>query len=241
MTDSEDMDIDDVSLITSRGHQTGKEATKDPASSSNTDPTETDIFNSSRARRSRATPAAPAAPAAPAIPAKAKENNLRLILEAALPTGTIVSNETLDRLSQAFLALIDKTSEAAARKAVSRSTPRSSATRPPPSRRVVSAAVKAPAPTRSAGVVKSPTRGRPLKVQKGIASQGRKQKEESESEDEEYEVESILSHRTRDGKTQFRIKWKGFPIHKSTWEEKSALDGCQELLKDYLKKEKLSL
>ncbi|KAF9163826.1 hypothetical protein BGX21_002781 [Mortierella sp. AD011] len=242
MTDSRDMDIDSVSLVTSRGHQTGKEIPQDPASSSNFDPTDPDFLNSPRARRVRVPPATPGTPAATASPAKAKENNLRLILEAALPTGTVVSNETLDRLSHAFIALIDRTSEAAARKVVSRTATRTTAAKSSASRRITSAAARAPAPTKSVGAVKTPSRGRPLKVQKGTASQGKKQKEESESEeDEEYEVESIISHRIRDGNLQFRIKWKGFPINKSTWEERSALDGCQELLKEYLKKENLSL
>ncbi|KAF9996632.1 hypothetical protein BGZ80_007201 [Entomortierella chlamydospora] len=244
MTDSEDMDIDNVLLVTSRGHQTGKETPQDLASFSNPDPTDQDFLNSPRARRARVPPAAPATSVAPVSPAKAKENNLRLILEAALPTGTVVSNETLDRLSHAFIALIDKTSEAAARKAVSRTATRTAAAKSSPSRRITSAAARAPAPTKSVGAVKTSSRGRPPRVQKGTASRGKKQKEESESEeeeDEEYEVESIISHRIRDGNLQFRIKWKGFPINKSTWEEKSALDGCQELLKEYLKKENLSL
>ena len=35
---------------------------------------------------------------------------------------------------------------------------------------------------------------------------------------EEYEVETILDKRTLKGKTQYLVKWIGYPLHDATWE-----------------------
>jgi len=34
----------------------------------------------------------------------------------------------------------------------------------------------------------------------------------------EYEPEAILNHRRRYGKTQYLVKWKGYPDSENTWE-----------------------
>lgn len=54
--------------------------------------------------------------------------------------------------------------------------------------------------------------------------------------DSEYEVEAIRDRRVRDGKIQYLIKWKNWPEISNTWEDESNLEGCRELLADFLKK-----
>ena len=49
----------------------------------------------------------------------------------------------------------------------------------------------------------------------------------------EYEVENILSHRTRQGKIQYLVKWKGYPDHENTWEVEENLENCSEILHKY--------
>jgi len=53
--------------------------------------------------------------------------------------------------------------------------------------------------------------------------------------EEEYEVEQILDKRTRYGKTQYLIKWKGYPLSEASWEPEEYLN-CPELLKEFNKK-----
>ncbi|KAI8595734.1 hypothetical protein EDD21DRAFT_390346 [Dissophora ornata] len=68
--------------------------------------------------------------------------------------------------------------------------------------------------------------------------------EDVDDEGEEYEVEKILDHRRprgRRGAYQFRLKWKGYLESESTWEDKSALDHCQELLLEYAEMNDLTL
>ncbi|KAG0246224.1 hypothetical protein BGX31_003688 [Mortierella sp. GBA43] len=66
--------------------------------------------------------------------------------------------------------------------------------------------------------------------------------DEDEEMVEEYEVQSILGHRVMPGEDiKFKIWWKGYPRNQSTWEDDSALDGCQDLLKEYVEKHNLKL
>ncbi|KAF9435984.1 hypothetical protein BGZ76_005098 [Entomortierella beljakovae] len=156
-----------------------------------------------------------------------RETHLREILESALPTGTVVSNEVLSRLSQALATIIDETSEAAARKAVGQLSSKSLGKRSAP-------AIKKP--------VSKTANTKAANGKNSNVSRSKKQVETDESEEEEYEVESILSHKTgRNGKLSFQIKWKGYPASQSTWEDTGALAGCKDLLKEYAKKHKLSL
>ena len=50
---------------------------------------------------------------------------------------------------------------------------------------------------------------------------------------QEYEIEPILSHKKRRGKTQYLVKWKGFADHENTWQSASDLQNDHELLQDY--------
>jgi len=52
------------------------------------------------------------------------------------------------------------------------------------------------------------------------------------NEEEEFEVEEILDVRKHYGKTQYLIKWKGYPLSDASWEPESNLN-CQELIKKF--------
>ena len=58
----------------------------------------------------------------------------------------------------------------------------------------------------------------------------------SDSYDEEYEVEAIRDRRIFKGRVQYLIKWKNYPELSNTWEDEANLDGCKELLKDFMSK-----
>jgi hypothetical protein len=48
-----------------------------------------------------------------------------------------------------------------------------------------------------------------------------------------WEVESILGRRGRGARVRYLVKWRGYPIHESTWEPLSALEGAPEAIRDY--------
>ncbi|KAK9505926.1 hypothetical protein O3M35_009884 [Rhynocoris fuscipes] len=50
---------------------------------------------------------------------------------------------------------------------------------------------------------------------------------------EEYEVDFIVEDRKVKGKTQYRVRWKGFSSAEDTWEDEDNLD-CDELVNEYL-------
>jgi len=55
------------------------------------------------------------------------------------------------------------------------------------------------------------------------------------AEEEEYTVEKILDKRTRGGKTEYLIKWEGYPDSENTWEPDENLD-CPEIISAFEEK-----
>ncbi|KAK9760188.1 Chromobox protein 3, variant 2 [Basidiobolus ranarum] len=55
-----------------------------------------------------------------------------------------------------------------------------------------------------------------------------------EESKEVYVVEKVVNHRKRGGKTQYFLKWKGYPEEDNTWEDEDNLF-CHELIEAYLK------
>ena len=51
--------------------------------------------------------------------------------------------------------------------------------------------------------------------------------------EEEFEVESVVSYRRHRGKPQYLIKWLGWPLSESTWENEKDLTHCDSALKHF--------
>jgi Chromo (CHRromatin Organisation MOdifier) domain len=51
--------------------------------------------------------------------------------------------------------------------------------------------------------------------------------------EEEFEVDSIISHRRQRGKSQYLVKWLGWPLSESRWEEENQLTHCDSALKHF--------
>lgn len=52
----------------------------------------------------------------------------------------------------------------------------------------------------------------------------------------EYEVEKILDKRFKNGKVQYKVKWKDYSLSESTWEPEENLEGSKELVKEFEKR-----
>ena len=57
--------------------------------------------------------------------------------------------------------------------------------------------------------------------------------ESSSSSDNNYEVEAIVGRKRMKDGYKYLIHWKGFPSSEDTWEPESALNNCQDLIKEY--------
>lgn len=55
--------------------------------------------------------------------------------------------------------------------------------------------------------------------------------------EQEYEVQKIVAERTKNGKKEYFIRWKGFKPHDNTWEPANHLN-CPELIAKFMKKKK---
>ncbi|ORY04402.1 chromo domain-like protein [Basidiobolus meristosporus CBS 931.73] len=64
------------------------------------------------------------------------------------------------------------------------------------------------------------------------------EEKEEEEEEEVYVVEKVVNHRKRGNKTQYFLKWKGYPEEDNTWEDEDNLF-CHELIEEYLKSKEI--
>lgn len=66
-----------------------------------------------------------------------------------------------------------------------------------------------------------------------------KLEKENESDIEEFEVEHLLKHRGRKPNREFFVRWRKYSPSNDSWEKESNLS-CPKILKDYLKKHRLT-
>lgn len=162
------------------------------------------------------------------------EYHLQNILAEIIPEGTVVTEGAIERISRAFTALIENASDKAAEKALIRFNKNNRGTSRSWSRKTVSSKKASTTP-------KAKSTPRPA-TNKTTGNGSSKKRKVTPVEEDEYEVESILTHKlARNGALMFHIKWKGYPESEATWEEKSDLMHCQELLKEYAKKHRLAI
>ena len=53
----------------------------------------------------------------------------------------------------------------------------------------------------------------------------------------EYEVEKILDKRVRYRRTEYLVKWMGYPEYDATWEPAANLKNSQDLIQEFEQKE----
>ncbi|KAF9967088.1 hypothetical protein BGZ70_000185 [Mortierella alpina] len=161
------------------------------------------------------------------------EYHLQNILAELIPEGTVVTEGAIERISKAFTVLIENASDKAAEKALARFNKSNGGTTRSGSRKTTTS-------KKASTTAKARATPRPATNKTGNGST--KKRKVSPVEEDEYEVESILTHKlARNGALLFSIKWKGYPETEATWEEKSDLMHCQELLKEYAKKHRLAI
>ena len=51
--------------------------------------------------------------------------------------------------------------------------------------------------------------------------------------EEEYEVETILDKRTRNRRTEYLVKWLGYPVHESSWEPSQNMKNAHDFIQDF--------
>uniref|UniRef100_A0A1B0D6F5 Uncharacterized protein n=1 Tax=Phlebotomus papatasi TaxID=29031 RepID=A0A1B0D6F5_PHLPP len=73
------------------------------------------------------------------------------------------------------------------------------------------------------------------KTPKKSAKENKAQNDQDDDEEEEYEVEDIVDHKVVRGKTQYRIRWKGWGEDDDTWEAEDTLS-CPDIVARYKKK-----
>jgi len=74
-------------------------------------------------------------------------------------------------------------------------------------------------------------------VQIPLLTMGRGRGDSDEEEEEEYSVEKILDKRVKGGKTEYLIKWEGYPDSENTWEPEDNLD-CPDIISAFEAKNK---
>ena len=52
---------------------------------------------------------------------------------------------------------------------------------------------------------------------------------QASAEEPEFEIEKIMNHRTRLGKNEYLVKWKGYPLEEDGWEPEANLQDCKAL------------
>ncbi|KAH3764864.1 chromobox protein 3 [Pelomyxa schiedti] len=62
-----------------------------------------------------------------------------------------------------------------------------------------------------------------------------KEKSGSGAEESQFEVEKVVGRRTRNGKVQYYLKWKGYPSSDNTWENEGDC-ACADLISEFLRK-----
>lgn len=66
-----------------------------------------------------------------------------------------------------------------------------------------------------------------------------KKKDDESSDSTRYEVEKVLSHRIRNGKLEYKIKWRGWDDSWNQWLPKDDLF-CEGLIKEHHRRKPLS-